>query len=110
MALLSLIPFYVLLYLSLNSPSRTLFDGLLLLPDFHFENYIEAWKSSKIGNATLNSLIITVGGVAIIVFASSMAGYAIARYQNKFHQSVFNVLLICMMIPAIIITVPLYSL
>ncbi|AJY75434.1 carbohydrate ABC transporter permease [Paenibacillus beijingensis] len=110
MALLSLIPFYILLYLSLNTPSRTMFDGVLMLPDFHFANYVEAWKSSKIGTATVNSLIITVGGVAIIVAASSMAGYAIARYSNKFHAVLFNTLLICMMIPAIIITVPLYSL
>ncbi|WP_314003867.1 carbohydrate ABC transporter permease [uncultured Paenibacillus sp.] len=110
MALLSLIPFYILLYLSLNTPSRTLFDGLLLLPDFYFPNYLEAWRKSDIGNATVNSLIIAVGAVALIILASAMAGYAISRYNNKFHSLVFNVLLICMMIPAIIITVPLYSL
>jgi raffinose/stachyose/melibiose transport system permease protein len=110
MALLSLIPFYILLYLSLNTPSRSFFEGLLLIPDFHFSNYLEAWKSSKMGAATMNSLIITIGGVALIIFVSSSAGYAIARYQNKFHNFVFNILLICMMIPAIIITVPLYTL
>ncbi|HTG68526.1 MAG TPA: carbohydrate ABC transporter permease [Candidatus Udaeobacter sp.] len=110
MALLSLIPFYILLYLSLNTPSRTLFDGLLLLPEFHIQNYADAWQKSRIGSATLNSLIIAIGAVAAIILASSMAGYTIARYNNKLHSLVFNVLLICMMIPAIIITVPLYSL
>jgi raffinose/stachyose/melibiose transport system permease protein len=110
MALLSLVPFYILFYLSINKPSRTLFDGMLMLPDFYFNNYIEAWTTSHIGGAAINSLIITVCAVAIIVAASSMAGYAIARYPNKMHSLVFNALLICMMIPAIIITVPLYSL
>lgn len=110
MALLSLIPFYILLYLSLNTPSGTVFDSLVMIPDFHFSNYVDAWKSSKIGNATMNSGIITIGGVFLIVLTASMAGYTIARYQNKFHAAVFNTLLVCMMIPAIIITVPLYSL
>lgn len=110
MALLSLIPFYILLYLSFNSPSNTFFKEIMLLPDFHFSNYAEAWNVSKMGNAVLNSLIITIGGAALIILVSSSAGYAIARNRNKFHQSVFNVLLICMMIPAIIITVPLYTL
>ncbi|AHV97050.1 carbohydrate ABC transporter permease [Paenibacillus sabinae] len=110
MTLLSLIPFYILLYLALNNPSRTLFNGLSLLPDFNFSNFSEAWESSKMGLATLNSLIIAIGGAVLIILAASSAGYAIARYSNKFHQSVFNVLLICMMIPAIIITVPLYTL
>lgn len=110
MALLSIIPFGILLYLSLNKPSRTLFDGILLLPDFQFSNYMDAWTASGIGQATINSMIITVGGLLIIVTASSMAGYAIARFRNKLHTLIFNTLLTCMMIPAIIITVPLYTL
>jgi raffinose/stachyose/melibiose transport system permease protein len=110
MALLSLIPFYILLYLALNTPSRTLFNGFMLFPDFHFANFSQAWKVSKMGAAIGNSLIIAMGGALLIILVSSCAGYAIARHQNKFHAIVFNILLICMMIPAIIITVPLYTL
>lgn len=110
MVLLSLIPFYALLYLSLNTPSSSFFDGNILLPDFHFANYVNAWKISKIGNAIVNSLIITVGSVAIIVLFASAAGYSIARFNSRFNRIVFQLLLLCMMIPAIIITVPLYTL
>ena len=110
MVLLSLIPFYALLYLSLNTPSSSFFDGNILLPDFHLANYVNAWKISKIGNAIVNSLIITVGSVAIIVLFASAAGYSIARFNSRFNRIVFQLLLLCMMIPAIIITVPLYTL
>ncbi|SDN52312.1 raffinose/stachyose/melibiose transport system permease protein [Paenibacillus sp. yr247] len=109
-ALLSLFPFYVLLYLSLNTPTRGMYDPSILLPDFHFDNYVQAWKVSKLGLAIVNSLIITGGAIALVVTLSSSAGYSIARFNNKFNTAVFHTLLICLMIPAIIITVPLYSL
>ncbi|CAH0120655.1 carbohydrate ABC transporter permease [Paenibacillus sp. MSJ-34] len=108
--ILALIPFYVLFYLSLNTPSRTLFDGVLLLPDFHFSNYIEAWRVSNIGTAIVNSLIITIGALAVMLGLASAAGYSIARFPHKVNMLIFNVLLVCMMVPAIIITVPLYTL
>ncbi|MFC5468958.1 carbohydrate ABC transporter permease [Cohnella suwonensis] len=110
MILVSLIPFYVLLYLSLNAPSGNSFQGLFLMPDFHFANFADAWKGSKIDRATVNSLIITSGSVALIVLVSSAAGYSIARFRHKANAIIFNTLLMCLTIPAIIITVPLYTL
>ncbi|HEX7057139.1 MAG TPA: carbohydrate ABC transporter permease [Bacilli bacterium] len=109
-SLLSLIPFYVLLFLSLNAPSFNFFEESLFMPDFYFHNYAEAWVSSHIGRAIGNSLIITVGSVALNVLLASSAGYAIARFRNRLHRAIFTVFLLSMMIPAIIITVPLYTL
>ncbi|MDQ6421508.1 carbohydrate ABC transporter permease [Paenibacillus sp. LHD-117] len=110
MVLIALIPFYVLLYLSMNTPSANVFGGLFLVPDFHFGNFAEAWEGSKLGRSMLNSLIITFGAVALIVFVASSAGYSIARFRSKGNIAIFNTLLACLMIPAIIITVPLYTL
>jgi raffinose/stachyose/melibiose transport system permease protein len=107
---ISMIPFYVLLYLALNAPSRTFFEGIIFLPNFEFSNFIEAWKVSNMGLAIYNSFVITIGAILIVVLFSSSAGYAIARFKNRFNSTVFTILLLCMMIPAIIITVPLYTL
>lgn len=107
---ISLIPFYVLILLSLNSPSKNFSQGLYLLPDFNFSNFYESWKVSKIGLSIINSLIITSGAVTVIVLFASSAGYAAARFKSRFNSAVFNILLICMMIPGIINTVPLYTL
>lgn len=110
-SLLALIPFYVLLYLSLNSPSSNVFEGgVLPVPNFYFGNFKEAWFASQLGTAIGNSLIITVGALFIMVVLSSAAAYSIARFNSKMNSVIFNVLLICMMVPAIIITVPLYTL
>ncbi|WP_256761994.1 carbohydrate ABC transporter permease [Cohnella sp. WQ 127256] len=110
MVLISIIPFYVLIYLSMNTPSSNVFGGLLLVPDFHLGNFPEAWKVSKLGRAMINSLIITAGAILIVVLVSSSAGYSIARFRHKGNVTIFNILLVCLMIPAIIITVPLYTL
>jgi raffinose/stachyose/melibiose transport system permease protein len=109
-SLLSLFPFYVLLYLSLTAPTQSFFESFRFMPDFHFANYVEAWKTSRIGYAIINSLIITAGSLTVVVFFASAAGYSIARFNTKLNSSIFNILLVCLTIPAIIITVPLYSL
>ena len=108
--LISLIPFYILLLLAFSAPSRSFSDGLNLMPQLYFDNFIEAFNKSKIGLAIFNSLVITIGAVLVIVILASSAGYAIARFKNKVNITIFNVLLVCMMIPGIINTVPLYTL
>ncbi|MBH5320408.1 carbohydrate ABC transporter permease [Paenibacillus sp. GSMTC-2017] len=110
MVLISIIPFYVLLYLAMNTPSSSMFGGLFLMPDFHFGNFVDAWNGSKLGRAMINSIVITLGAVIIVVVVASSTGYAIARFRNWRHATIFNILLACLMIPAIIITVPLYTL
>ena len=108
--LISLIPFYILLLLAFSPPSRSFSSGLHLMPQLYFNNFIEAWNKSKIGLAIFNSMVITVGSVVVIVILASSAGYAIARFKNKVNIAIFNTLLVCMMIPGIINTVPLYTL
>lgn len=109
-SILSIIPFYVLLVLALNPASKNFSGSLDLLPQLYFNNFFDAWNKSKIGLSIFNSLVITIGAVVVIVLFASSAGYTIARFKNKFNTTVFNLLLICMMIPGIINTVPLYSL
>lgn len=110
MALTSLVPFYVLLLIALNSPSRSLADRLFYLPELHARNFADAWRLSSMGTAIMNSTVITAGAVAIVVLVAGSAGYAIARFPTRFHRAVLSSFLFCMMIPPIINTVPLYTL
>jgi len=110
MSLVSLLPFYALLIKATGSPGLDTGTSLNLLPGLYFGNLMEAWRYSAMGRSILNSAIITTGGITLVVLASSSAGYAIARFSNRFHRLVFNTFLFCMMIPPIIITVPLYIL
>ncbi len=108
--LLCLTPFLILLILSLNTPQRNFYEGNMLLPDFYFANFAVGWEKSNIGNAMVNSGIITVGSILLIVFLGAMAGFAIARFPIKMNRIFFYILLCCMMVPGIINTVPLYTL
>ena len=63
-----LLPFYVLIVLSLNDPSTLFYEGNMFLPDFHFSNYLEAFARSHILRAMLNSLIITLGSLSFIYY------------------------------------------
>lgn len=110
MAITSLIPFGVLILLSITPVSWKFSEGISASFKFTLSNFGSAWNVSQIGLAIANSLIITIGAVLMIIFLSSQAGYAVARFKNRVNITVFNIFLICMMIPGIINTVPLYTL
>jgi len=105
-----LIPFYILIILSLNTPQRIFYEGNMFMPDFFFRNYVDAWNKSHIGTAIINSAVITIVALVIILVFGAMAAYTIARFNYKFNQLVFWLFMSCMMIPGIINTVPLYTL
>ena len=107
---LCLIPFLVLLILSLNTPKRVFYEGNILIPDFYFYNYVEGWIKSNIGTAMVNSAIITILAISVIILLGAMAAYTIARFNYRFNKLIFGILISCMMIPGIINTVPLYTL
>ncbi|MCL6548302.1 MAG: carbohydrate ABC transporter permease [Alicyclobacillus sp.] len=110
MAAVSLIPFYILLVIALSSPGWHLAQRLSLWPEFLLGNFTAAWRASGMGIAILNSIFITFGALAVVVFAAGAAGYAIARFPHRLHRLLFKLFLFSMMIPPIINTVPLYTL
>jgi len=109
-ALLSFIPFYTLITVGLGKPGAGFAGGSILIPGFHVENYLQAWQSSSLGLAIVNSSIITVGAVLIVVLFASAAGFSISRFPSFFNRATFSIFLSAMMIPGIINTVALYTL
>ncbi|XID92619.1 carbohydrate ABC transporter permease [Paenibacillaceae bacterium WGS1546] len=110
MAVVSLIPFYILLFTALTPSSVSLADSRLLLQHFEWSNLADAWRQSKLGRAMSNSLLITAGSVSLSILVSAGAGYVFARVRTWYNRLFFGILLFSMMIPGIINTVPLYSL
>ncbi len=109
--LMCLIPFYVLLVLALNSPQRVFFLRVIFLfRIFYWQNFLDAWRKSKIGTAMLNSAIITAG---TLIFDNYYRWPGRGMPLQGTIQSIANsysvCFLSCMMIPGIINTVPLYT-
>jgi raffinose/stachyose/melibiose transport system permease protein len=107
--LAAFIPFYLLILIALKTPEGGL-SAIRIFPDFAFMNFVDAWNASEMGRAIVNNSIITVGAVSLLVFLASMAGYTIARFKTRLNKTIFYLFLVCMMIPGIINTVPLYTL
>ncbi|MBI9104410.1 MAG: carbohydrate ABC transporter permease [Spirochaetales bacterium] len=108
-ALAAIIPFYALLLIALKSPEGGL-SSIKLLPDFHLINFPAAWKKANMGRSFFNSFVITFGAVGLLVILAGMAGFSIGRVRSKMNRTIMMIFLLCMMIPGIINTVPLYTL
>lgn len=75
----------------------------------HFENYINAWSSIKLGEKMLNSIFVTIIALLISIPVNSCAAYALARIDFKFSKLIHNYLLSGVMIPAGILAIPIFS-
>lgn len=110
LAVLFLFPLYVAVLMAFKSAKET-FDSFYALPArIDFANFVHAWQTSDYPKAILNSAIVTALSVALIVIASSLAGYAIARRNKPFYNIVFLLFLSGMMVPFQVTMLPLYKL
>lgn len=82
-----------------------------IIPDTPtLQNYVNVFSNSKMFDAFVNSVIITVCVVVITLFISVMAGYGMSRYKFKGHGVLKIALLFGQMIPSVVIIIPLYFL
>lgn len=105
-----LFPLYVAVLMAFKSAKET-FDSFYGLPSsLDFSNFAHAWQTSDYPKAILNSLIVTAVSVALIIIASALAGYAIARRNKPFYNVIFLLFLSGMMVPFQVTMLPLYKL
>lgn len=107
-ALIFLMPFYVSIVYSLKSKEEIANTGLAFPKMFHLENYLEAIETSNLILAMKNSTISAVLSVLILIIASSMASYVIARSKTRFYNSLYYVYLAAIILPFQVVMLPLY--
>ena len=111
MCIYSVIVLYPILWAVFCSvkDNASLFDNIFELPsELHFENYVNAWTKAHISQYFLNTVVITIGSLALMMLFASMASYVIARY-DFLGRRVFRFLYISgMMIPGTAGIVPLF--
>ncbi|HZV96559.1 MAG TPA: carbohydrate ABC transporter permease [Candidatus Nitrosocosmicus sp.] len=78
------------------------------------EHYVEVLFSSsrtaRIGRAFINSIIVSVGTVALVVGTSALAAYPLARMRFPGRNLVFIMIIGSLMIPNAVVLVPQYVL
>lgn len=108
-ALVFAFPVYVLVVLSLKSPSEVAASPLSLPRSFDLSNYQEAWSSASLGSAIVSSTIITVWSVLLLVVLASLAAYVLVRRQQRLSYGLYLLFLLGLFLPFQIALVPLYE-
>lgn len=102
-------PFIMIVINSFKNRVDIVRNPLSLPETLSFSNYIEAFKAMDFLKALSNSLIITVGSVALIIFFSSMLAYFLVRWKWKINGFIFMLLIASMIIPFQSLMIPFVS-
>lgn len=110
--LIGLLPFYLLIATSLKSSQEALTSSPMAPPtSLDFSAFVEVLTSTgrnSIPLSILNSIIITAGSIAGLVLFGSIAAYVITRRTRAWTNVTFYLVLIAILLPAQLGTVPLY--
>jgi len=108
-AVIFIFPFFWMISNSLMTLGETITRRLLpQVPQW--QNYRTAWEQANFSKYFLNSVVVTLGTLAGLLFTSILAGYAFARIDFKGKNLLFGLFLATMMIPESVTLIPNYLL
>ena len=105
--ILYMVPFYLMFINSFKS-RREIFSDTTGLPSvWNFSNYSTAMEKMDMLKSFGNSLIITIGGVIVILLFSSMAAWVLVRDKSTKSKIIFFVFTAGMIVPFQAVMLPL---
>lgn len=106
-ALISFFPIYLAVINSVKTQGE-MFSSFVALPTkLHFENYSQAFAKIHLLNSTLNSVIVSVFGIAGIICCAALAGYKLSRTSGRLSAAIFSLFIASMLVPFHSIMIPL---
>lgn len=110
--LFSLLPLYILVVTSLKPEEELLTTSAVAPPSqVTFDAFVEVLTTggrNSIPMAIVNSVIITAGSIVFLVLLGSISAYVIARSTRRWSTMTYYLVLIAIILPAQLGTVPLY--
>lgn len=108
-AIVFIFPFFWMISNSLMTLGETIVRQLVpKVPQW--VNYKEAWEQANFSKYFVNSVLVTLGTLAGLLFTSILAGYAFGRIEFKGKNILFGIFLATMMIPESVTLIPNYML
>lgn len=107
-AFVCLFPFLWMLSTALKPENNALTNQFFIGYTLHWTNFLAAWNFFPFGRFMINSVIMSVGGVLVVVVASTTSGYAFARLQFRFREQLFLVYVVTLLVPASVTIIPLF--
>jgi raffinose/stachyose/melibiose transport system permease protein len=83
-------------------------DKLGLPTTFSFGSFERAWSNASISTYFRNSLIVTLGTVALSVVCATLAGYSFSKLRWRGSSAVYFFVLAWIAIPPLLLIVPVY--
>ena len=107
-AISMLLPFVYMISLSFMTDKQIFTGTVSFLPEpFTLNNYEYVIKNADIFKYFFNSMFVAIATTIGQVFISALAGYGFARFEFKYKEPLFILVLISMMIPPQVNIVPL---
>lgn len=104
----TLFPLIWMFYTSFKS-NQDISMNIFALPNtLHWENYLNAWQTAKIGVYLFNSLIVSLTAIVFTVFVSASAAFILAKFSFRLQKVIYSFFIIGMLIPLQSVLVPLF--
>ena len=104
-SILAVLWLYPIFLVVINSIKKKAFimRAPFAIPDkisfFGLQNFISGIEKTNFWAAALNSVVITVGSVAVIVLCTSICAWYITRVHSKFSKAMYMLCLFSMIVP-----------
>jgi multiple sugar transport system permease protein len=109
LSLWMLLPFYWMISASLMTSKEIIQMPPPLVPAIlQWHNYVRVTEVVDLARSYMNSVLVTALTVLGILFTSSLAGFAFAKYQFPGRDVLFAMILATMMIPFFVILIPVF--
>jgi len=111
--IVELYPVLFLLNTSLKTDSEILNAPFALPTGLNFWNYVSVWAGEGANNRPMalymrNSIVVTVGTLALLLAVSSLAGYALARGRFPGSAATQQTFLLCLAVPVHVLIIPVF--
>ncbi|MFM1652425.1 carbohydrate ABC transporter permease [Brevibacillus sp. B_LB10_24] len=101
-------PIFWLAMNGLKTNSQFFLDTWSLPTEWHWENYKAAWAAG-VGKYFLNSVLVTTVSVGLVLLISSLAAFALSRFEFKGRQILFILILSGLMLAPQVSLISLYK-
>jgi len=108
LALLFLSPLYIMVIYAFKTRREIMMTGLAFPTRLTFENFVNAFTTTQLGNAFVNTILSALCMTALTILSSSMAAYIIDRKGTRFYNAVYYVFLAAIILPFQVIMLPMY--
>ena len=109
LTLLWLLPVIAAVFTSFRTQDDITARGFWTRPEsFVLDNFIRAWTEARVEKYLINSFIITIPALLAMLFFSSLAAYALARYRFRGNLFIYFVFVAGTLLPFQILMLPVF--